>query len=128
MSENLSQQISTIQLEPHDFNRVTPLEDKELDQLIIEVHTSLHDEDANAANSLFSNYSTPNAPGRSGTSFTTAKKYLLAWLRAVNSFHCSITLVPISETRVIQIAHMLLPQSASTVEVSYSLVFLCMKH
>ncbi|KAE9385103.1 hypothetical protein BT96DRAFT_1026697 [Gymnopus androsaceus JB14] len=111
-TEDLTQQISRVQLEPREFNDITPLEDEEMNRFILSVQKALSVEEADA--DAFSYYSTPNAPGRSGTSFTTAKKYLLGWLRVVKSFHCSITSIPISESRVIQIAHMLLPQSAST--------------
>jgi hypothetical protein len=62
---------------------------------------------------LSSVYSTPDEPdGRRGSSFRTAIRWLLAWLRNTNISHCPITLVPISVARVVEIAHMMLPQSA----------------
>jgi hypothetical protein len=105
--ENLTQHVAQVTLQNTNFNTISPLSD-------LEVQEFLPDNPEDKAESDdFSIYSTPSGPGRIGTSFTTAKKYLGSWLRAINAFHCSITLTPIGKTRVIHIAHVLLPQCAT---------------
>ncbi|KAE9385035.1 hypothetical protein BT96DRAFT_1007446 [Gymnopus androsaceus JB14] len=100
------------------FNTVTPLSDEETSQLFPDKVAGSGDDAAStndAASESFSLYSTPTTTGgRSATTFPTAKKWLTAWLRAVDLARCTISLTPIAPTRANQMAHIMLPQSAPT--------------
>ncbi|KAF5387503.1 hypothetical protein D9757_006538 [Collybiopsis confluens] len=91
------------------------LDSTENEQLL-ENLSQLDVQDDNA--SQFSHYSTPTElGGRQGTSFTTAKRYLTAWLAGINQLRCPFTFAKPSGHRVIEIAHLMMPQSASADDV-----------
>ncbi|KAF9061986.1 hypothetical protein BDP27DRAFT_1337258 [Rhodocollybia butyracea] len=111
-------QLSQLELSVSVFDQVSPLSDEEIENLFLDVEPN-HESDNDGrvsqdAASAFSNYSTPvsTSANRPATTFATAKKWLTAWLKEADLYHCPVTLTPIVPTRVNQMAHIMLPQSA----------------
>jgi len=116
--QELTEHVSQLYVDPSSpFNKgIQPFEDEEINEYVLPERPV---EDVDVETETFSIYSTPSAPGhRNGTTFATAKKWLFSWLKTNNSFRCSITLTPIAKNRVVQVAHIMLPQSAKPEAVS----------
>jgi hypothetical protein len=137
MSEDvLLSQLSELTLNHSVFDQVSPLSDDDIKHLFADVEyvddegsndqlqsdNDQSDEDQSLIEdiaSAFTSYSTPHSIGnRPATTFPTAKKWLAAWLKIANLYHCAVTLNPIAPHRMNQMAHIMLPQSASPKAVS----------
>ncbi|KAF9059939.1 hypothetical protein BDP27DRAFT_1430693 [Rhodocollybia butyracea] len=119
----LLSQLSELTLNHSVFDQVSPLNNDDIKHLFADVEyidddgdNDQSDEDQSLIEdiaSAFTNYSTPHSTGtRPATTFPTAKKWLAAWLKIANLYHCAVTLNPIAPNRMNQMAHIMLPQSA----------------